>query len=192
MFLFSIPEEPAPQRGQAEYLEKYISGISEGDKEALAGLYESTHAAVYGFALSLCKNTHDAEDVLQDVFLQIWNAAGQYSAAGKPMAWIFTITRNLSLQSLRRKGKVVPLPAEELPEQFEEAPHLTSEDRIVLESLLNMLGDEERQIVVLHALSEMKHREIASLLHLPLPTVLSKYRRAIKKLGNIVKEADSL
>ena len=39
MFLFSIPEEPAPQRGQAEYLEKYISGISEGDKEALAGLY---------------------------------------------------------------------------------------------------------------------------------------------------------
>ena len=108
------------------------------------------------------------------------------------MAWIFTITRNLSLQSLRRKGKVVPLPAEELPEQFEEAPHLTSEDRIVLESLLNMLGDEERQIVVLHALSEMKHREIASLLHLPLPTVLSKYRRAIKKLGNTVKEADSL
>ena len=192
MFLFSIPEEPAPQRGQAEYLEKYISGISEGDKEALAGLYESTHAAVYGFALSLCKNTHDAEDVLQDVFLQIWNAAGQYTAAGKPMAWIFTITRNLSLQSLRRKGKVVPLPAEELPEQFEEAPHLTSEDRIVLESLLNMLGDEERQIVVLHALAEMKHREIASLLHLPLPTVLSKYRRAIKKLGNIVKEADSL
>lgn len=84
MFLFSIPEEPAPQRGQAEYLEKYISGISEGDKEALAGLYESTHAAVYGFALSLCKNTHDAEDVLQDVFLQIWNAAGQYTAAGKP------------------------------------------------------------------------------------------------------------
>ena len=181
MFLFSIPEEPAPQRGQAEYLEKYISGISEGDKEALAGLYESTHAAVY-----------DAEDVLQDVFLQIWNAAGQYTAAGKPMAWIFTITRNLSLQSLSRKGKVVPLPAEELPEQFEEAPHLTSEDRIVLESLLNMLGDEERRIVVLHALSEMKHREIASLLHLPLPTVLSKYRRAIKKLGNIVKEADSL
>ena len=192
MFLFSIPEEPAPQRGQAEYLEKYISGISEGDKEALAGLYESTHAAVYGFALSLCKNTHDAEHVLQDVFLQIWNAAGQYTAAGKPMAWIFTITRNLSLQSHRRKGKVVPLPAEELPEQYEEAPHLTSEDRIVLESLLNMLGDEERQIVVLHALSEMKHREIASLLHLPLPTVLSKYRRAIKKLGNIVKEADSL
>lgn len=85
MFLFSIPEEPAPQRGQAEYLEKYISGISEGDKEALAGLYESTQPP-YTVLPSLCKNTHDAEDVLQDVFLQIWNAAGQYTAAGKPMA----------------------------------------------------------------------------------------------------------
>ena len=192
MFLFSIPEEPAPQHGQAKYLENCIFRISEGDKEALAGLYESTHTAVYGFALSLCKNMHDAEDVLQDVFVQIWNAAGQYTAAGKPMAWIFTITRNLSLQCLRQKGRLVPLPSEELQEHLEESPQLTSEDRIVLEALLDSLQDDERQIVVLHALSGMKHREIASFSQLPLPTVLSKYRRAIKKLGNIVKEADSL
>ena len=79
-----------------------------------------------------------------------------------------------------------------MQEHLEESPQLTSEDRIVLEALLDSLQDDERQIVVLHALSGMKHREIASFLQLPLPTVLSKYRRAIKKLGNIVKEADSL
>lgn len=156
----------------------------------MAGLYESTHTAVYGFALSLCKNVPDAEDVLQDVFVQIWNAAEQYTPAGKPMAWIFTITRNLALLCLRQKNKMIPFSAEDLQEHLEEISQVTSDDRIVLEALLKSLQDTERQILVLHALSGMKHREIASLLQIPLPTVLSKYHRAVKKLGKIMKEAD--
>ena len=156
----------------------------------MAGLYESTHTAVYGFALSLCKNVPDAEDVLQDVFVQIWNAAEQYPPAGKPMAWIFTITRNLALLCLRQKNKMIPFSAEDLQEHLEEISQVTSDDRIVLEALLKSLQDTERQILVLHALSGMKHREIASLLQIPLPTVLSKYHRAVKKLGKIMKEAD--
>ena len=190
MFLLSIPAEPVSSSKQAERLDNYILGIANGDKEALAGLYESTHTAVYGFALSLCKNVPDAEDVLQDVFVQIWNAAEQYTPAGKPMAWIFTITRNLALLCLRQKNKMIPFSAEDLQEHLEEISQVTSDDRIVLEALLKSLQDTERQILVLHALSGMKHREIASLLQIPLPTVLSKYHRAVKKLGKIMKEAD--
>ncbi|MBS5843317.1 MAG: RNA polymerase sigma factor [Clostridiales bacterium] len=190
MFLLSIPAEPVSSSKQAERLDNYILGIAKGDKEALAGLYESTHTAVYGFALSLCKNVPDAEDVLQDVFVQIWNAAEQYTPAGKPMAWIFTITRNLALLCLRQKNKMIPFSAEDLQEHLEEISQVTSDDRIVLEALLKSLQDTERQILVLHALSGMKHREIASLLQIPLPTVLSKYHRAVKKLGKIMKEAD--
>ena len=190
MFLLSIPAEPVSSSKQAERLDNYILGIAKGDKEALAGLYESTHTAVYGFALSLCKNVPDAEDVLQDVFVQIWNAAEQYTPAGKPMAWIFTITRNLALLCLRQKNKMIPFSAEDLQEHLEEISQVTSVDRIVLEALLKSLQDTERQILVLHALSGMKHREIASLLQIPLPTVLSKYHRAVKKLGKIMKEAD--
>ncbi len=190
MFLLSIPAEPVSSSKQAERLDNYILGIAKGDKEALAGLYESTHTAVYGFALSLCKNVPDAEDVLQDVFVQIWNAAEQYTPAGKPMAWIFTITRNLALLCLRQKNKMIPFSAEDLQEHLEELSQVTSDDRIVLEALLKSLQDTERQILVLHALSGMKHREIASLLQIPLPTVLSKYHRAVKKLGKIMKEAD--
>lgn len=189
MFLLSIPAEPVSSSKQAERLDNYILGIAKGDKEALAGLYESTHT-VYGFALSLCKNVPDAEDVLQDVFVQIWNAAEQYTPAGKPMAWIFTITRNLALLCLRQKNKMIPFSAEDLQEHLEEISQVTSDDRIVLEALLKSLQDTERQILVLHALSGMKHREIASLLQIPLPTVLSKYHRAVKKLGKIMKEAD--
>ena len=190
MFLLSIPAEPVSSSKQAERLDNYILGLAKGDKEALAGLYESTHTAVYGFALSLCKNVPDAEDVLQDVFVQIWNAAEQYTPAGKPMAWIFTITRNLALLCLRQKNKMIPFSAEDLQEHLEEISQVTSDDRIVLEALLKSLQDTERQILVLHALSGMKHREIASLLQIPLPTVLSKYHRAVKKLGKIMKEAD--
>ena len=190
MFLLSIPAEPVSSSKQAERLDNYILGIAKGDKEALAWLYESTHTAVYGFALSLCKNVPDAEDVLQDVFVQIWNAAEQYTPAGKPMAWIFTITRNLALLCLRQKNKMIPFSAEDLQEHLEEISQVTSDDRIVLEALLKSLQDTERQILVLHALSGMKHREIASLLQIPLPTVLSKYHRAVKKLGKIMKEAD--
>ena len=65
---------------------------------------------------------------------------------------------------------------------------VTPEDRLVLESLLSLLGEQERQIVTLHALTGLKHREIAQLLGLPLSTVLSKYHRGMKKLQNAWKE----
>ena len=90
----------------------------------------------------------------------------------------------------RQKNKMIPFSAEDLQEHLEEISQVTSDDRIVLEALLKSLQDTERQILVLHALSGMKHREIASLLQIPLPTVLSKYHRAVKKLGKIMKEAD--
>ena len=73
-----------------------IQKNAAGDKEALAALYEQTHAAVYGFALSILKNAQDAEDVLQDTYIQVWKAAENYVSAGKPLSWIFTITRNLA------------------------------------------------------------------------------------------------
>ena len=64
------------------------------------------------------------------------------------------------------------------------------EDRMMLEAVLSALSDEERQIVTLHALTGLRHREIAALLGLPLPTVLSKSSRALKKLQLAWKEAD--
>ena len=189
MFLLSIPVEPVAAKEQVKKIDDYIFAVAGGDKDALAGLYEDTHTAVYGYALSLCKHPHDAEDILQDVFVQIWNAAGQYTSCGKPMAWVFTITKNLVMQNIRQQGKMMPVTDEELQEFFCEHEEITSDDRIVLEALLENLQDDERQIVVLYSLSGMKHREIAAFLKIPLSTVLSKYNRALKKLRNIIKEA---
>ena len=66
--------EPDPDADAA--LEDCIARIAGGDKDALADLYSRTRPAVYGFALSIVKNAHDAEDILHDAYLQVWNAAG--------------------------------------------------------------------------------------------------------------------
>ena len=189
MLFFSLP---APEQipGSARVLEDYITRIAKGDKAGLGELYEQTRTAVYGFALSICKNVPDAEEVLQDAFIQIYHMAERYTPQGKPMAWILRVTRNLALMRLREKGRTVALTPEDWQTQFADLTAVTPDDRLVLEAVLARLSDEERQIVTLHALSGLKHREIATILELPLPTVLSKYHRALKKLRNALKEEE--
>lgn len=178
----------AASPGDKAALDNCIARIADGDKEALAALYGQTRAAVYGFALSILKNAHDAEDVLQDAYLQAWQAAGGYRGQGKAMAWLLVITRNLAMDRLRLQSRSQPL--EDWQDRLAELPAVTAEDRMTLAALLEQLGDQERQIVTLHALTGLKHREVAGLLGLPLPTVLSKYNRALKKLQLAWKEAD--
>ena len=183
--------EPDPDADAA--LEDCITRIAGGDKDALADLYSRTRPAVYGFALSIIKNAHDAEDILHDAYLQVWNAAGGYRRQGKPMAWVLTITRNLAISRLREHGRTEPLVQEDWQDRLADRlidGNVVIEDRMMLEAVLSALSDEERQIVTLHALTGLRHREIAALLGLPLPTVLSKYSRALKKLQLAWKEAD--
>ncbi|MDY4970967.1 MAG: RNA polymerase sigma factor [Lachnospiraceae bacterium] len=189
MLLFAVTAPPARTDRQADILESYIQSIAQSDKESLALLYEKTHAAIYGFALSILKNTQDAEDVVHDTYIQIWKAAKNYKPAGKPLAWIFTITRNLARMRIREQSRTISLTPEDWQSIFADNPVMDHEDRMIMELLLGILSDEERQIVILHAVTGMKHREIAALLHLGLSTVLSKYNRAIKKLRKALKEA---
>ena len=171
--------EPDPDADAA--LEDCIARIAGGDKDALADLYNRTRPAVYGFALSIVKNAHDAEDILHDACLQVWNAAGGYRRQGKPMAWVLTITRNLAISRLREHGRTEPLVQEDWQDRLADNPAVTHEDRMMLEAVLSALSDEERQIVTLHALTGLRHREIAALLGLPLPTVLSKIQPGFEK-----------
>ena len=69
---------------------------------------------------------------------------------------------------------------------------MTAEDREVLSAALGVLGEQERQIVLLHAVSGLKHREIAQLMELPLATVLSKYHRGLKKLKKKLEGEDAV
>ena len=164
------------------YLDSLLASVADGDRDALAQLYHETSAAVYSYALSVLKNSHDAEDVLHDCYLKVWSSADAYRSAGKPMAWILTIAKNLCLQNLRQRKKAEPLSQEDWRGCMDACTEMTADDKVVLQQCMEKLSDDERQIVVLHAVSGFKHREIAALMDLALPTVLSKYHRAIKKM----------
>lgn len=170
-----------------EVLVDCIKNIAIGDTVALSRLYEITKPLVYGFALSLLKNVHEAEDVLHDVYIKIYDNANTYQDNGKPIAWIFTITRNLSLMMLRKKKHYTDI--DEIIEIIPSRSNVNDvETRLLLTATFKYISDEERNILMLHAVSGFKHREISKLLDIPLSTVLSKYNRAIKKIRKYMGE----
>lgn len=172
-------------------LEALIAGVAAGDRDALGHLYGDVRGAVYAMAAGVLKNAHEAQDVTQDVFVRIWDCAGQYRPGGSPMGWILTVARNLSLMRLRQGARVRTLEETAWDAIPADAPRVTAEDRAVLQSALACLTDQERQIVLLHAVSGLKHREIGLLLDMPVATALSKYHRALKKMRVRVEGDDA-
>ena len=170
-----------------EELEGLLAGLAAGNRDSLAALYHRTRAAVYGLALSYLKNGHDAEDVTQDTFVRAWDKADQYRPQGKPLGWLLAIARNLALMKLRDRGKNQDLPEDQWENLAIENPMVTLEDRQLLTAAMAVLTDQERQVVILHAVTGLRHKEIAALLEIPLATALSKYHRALKKLKSAMK-----
>ena len=173
--------------GQAADIEKLISRMASGDKEALAAFYRATKGPVYALAMSVLGERHGAEDIMQETYIKVWTSAAGYKSQGKPLAWMFTIARNLCYMKFRNQKHESDIAFEDLEgeETGEVCPEIEqAADKLVLAAALKILKEEEREIVLLHATAGMKHREIAASLGMPLATVLSKYNRAMKKLEN--------
>lgn len=171
-----------------ERIERVIMKMAKNGMGAMDELYELIKTDVYAFALSKTQNQKDAEDIMQDTFIQIYKYADRYEPQGKPLAWIFTIITNLSKRKFALGQRVSPMEDqhEDIPDDSDFASNLV--DSEFLRALLNTLSQEEQEIIVLHIVSGMKHREIANLLDKPLSTVLSRYNRAIKKLQTVAEE----
>ena len=190
MLSLLMTTEYAPAEDRYE-LQRLLLRVAGGEREALAELYRRTRSAVYGLALSYLKNAHDAQDLTQDVYVQAWDCAEQYRPTGSPMGWLLAVCRNLCLMRLRREERHAALSEEEWDTIPAQECGLDADERTLLQQALASLADEERRIVLLHAVTGMKHREIAALLELPLPTVLSKYHRALKKMRAYLEGDDA-
>ncbi|MCQ5129997.1 RNA polymerase sigma factor [Butyricicoccus faecihominis] len=175
--LFTIAEPKADIDAVA--LERMLAAIALGDGSAFEAFYRATERTVYTFALSLTRNAPDAQDAMMETYLAVRTGAGRYLPMGKPLAWIFTITKNAVRMQQRKLSRETP--QDELPETG--PPCAADEtDSLALREALTILAEDEREIVLLHAVSGLRHREIADALALPLSTVLSKYSRAMRKL----------
>lgn len=160
--------------------EQLILKTAQEDMDAFAQLYDQASAAVYTYALSILHDKDDAEDVVQDTFLKIRSAAHLYRPQGKPMAWILTIARNLCMMRFRNRSRITVLDQADPMPDWGHVPSF--EDRETLKTAFSVLAEDETQIILLHVVAGLKHRETAQLLQMHLSTVLSKYNRGIHKL----------
>lgn len=170
--------------------ERLFRRIGQDDMAAFEELYVLTEKTIYAYALSIVRHHEDALDIVSETFLKIRSAAHLYQPMGKPLAWMFTIARNFAMNHLRNQGKYSDQEIHEtdFKEEFSFVENV--EDQMVLEVVLNKLTEEERRIVMLHAVSGLKHREISKALDIPLSTVLSKYKRTLKKLKVYLTEME--
>lgn len=162
--------------------------IARDDRDAFAELYHLTERTLYAFVLSILKNHDNTLDVVQDTYLKIRASAHLYKPQGKPMAWLFTIARNLSISKIRSQKQQDNIQIADIENDLSFSYITDSTDRLILQSALNILSQQEREIILLHAVSGFAHREIAESLSLPLSTVLSKYHRGLKKLKNHIEK----
>jgi len=171
--------------------EALLVKVAGGDQEAFRQLYQNTDRTMYSFILSIVKHPQDAEEIMQEVYLKIWTSAAGYKSQGKPLAWMFTIARNLCYMKFREQKHDSDITLEDLTgmETGEVCPEIEmAADKMVLLAALQILKEEEREIVLLYTSGGLKHREIAASLKIPLATALSRYNRAMKKLENYLRE----
>jgi RNA polymerase sigma-70 factor (ECF subfamily) len=168
--------------------EELLLGISRGDASAVAALYDRYAPRAFGLILQILKNQTDAEDVVQETFLQVWQQAGRFDPdKGKPVVWLLMLARSRAIDQLRKKqSRLVTIPAS-LPEQ--PSSNLAASDEVQLKesqkltcSALCTLPHEQQEPIRLAFYEGLTHLEIAQHLQLPLGTVKTRIRTGMQRL----------
>ena len=189
LFTFVIDDEPKKSNSNKLYIdEKLFKLIGQNDMNALEELYHITERTLYAYILSIVKNHDETLDLMQETYLKIMSSAHLYKPMGKPLAWIFIIAKNLHLSKLRKGKKEYSIDSIEIENDLQFSYITDKEDKMVLETALRILDEDERKIVILYAVSGLKHKEIAESIGLKLSTSLSKYHRALTKLRKYLTE----
>jgi RNA polymerase sigma-70 factor (ECF subfamily) len=173
-----------------------IRGVAEGDNQALASLYDATSRTVYGLLLRILSDPSSAEEVLLDVYAQVWRQAAGYSPErGRPLAWLTTIARSRAIDRLRRTRqehrREAPLD-EALRSAGGESVEqgvLAGEVGAVVRAALAALAPEQRDVIELAYYGGMSHSEIAAARGLPLGTVKTRTRLGLTRLREILRPA---
>lgn len=179
---------------RAEDPVRLIRQISLGDREAFGRFYDRYAPLVFAFALRLLRVRSDAEDLLQEVFLQVWRQAGSYSQErGSPEAWLITITRSRGvdkLRSIRRRDRsFVPVEESSRGEGGGkvESGAGQSEARLMVHGALGGLPEAERRALELAYFDGLTQSEIAARLGEPLGTVKTRMRTGLDRLRGLLK-----
>jgi len=161
-----------------EQLQTCLARVRDGDQSAFADIYHDMKTPIFTIIHRITHNRAQAEDVLHDVFVKLYQAPPGLSVKN-PRAWIFGMARNLAINSMRFPRTV------ELDENVKSSENPFSDMlnlHIDMENAMRRLPYDEAEIISLRIHGELKFREIAEILNIPIGTALWKYQRAIKKL----------
>lgn len=163
-----------------ENLSQLIRRCSSQDASALRGLYDAMAPTMLGVALRLLRNRPQAEEILQEAFLQIWRNANRFdSARGSAQAWMIGILRYRALDRIESERRHVTV--EEVPDKPEELD-ISVEDSHALAGCMNELPDKWRRSIIYSYIEGYSHSEIADLTDTPLGTVKSWIFRSLEAL----------
>lgn len=161
--------------------ETLIERVKHKDEIAFDILYEDTRHVVYAVIMTILKDRNLSEDAMQEVYMKMLKSIHTFHKGSQFKNWLYSIARNHALDIYRKRGKETLVDEAENTHLFQSRP----EDPIKqmrVEKMLLMLEEEERLIVVLKAVEDMKFKDIAKVVDKPLGTVLWLYQRAIKKM----------
>ncbi|HST31367.1 MAG TPA: sigma-70 family RNA polymerase sigma factor [Chthoniobacterales bacterium] len=180
---------------QEELDQEMLAQSASGDQRAFARLYDRLSGPLYSLALRMLGDASEAQDALQDVFLQIWRRAAKYdSAQSSVFSWAMLMARSRVIDRLRARGRRLRV----LVSSSDDDPNGPMADASVAESatdtinrndeamrvrtMLNKLPAEQRQAIELAFFSDLTHHEIAAQLSQPLGTIKARIRRGLLNL----------
>ena len=158
-----------------------VKQLQNGNIEVFDDIYYQTKNIVYYSIFIILKDNQLSEDIMQDTYLKALDKIHSYKRRAHFKSWLVTIAKNLAINEFNRRKRVLLIDISE-KEYIFGSKASTVENEILIQQIFTILSDNEKEVVMLHVIGDLKHREIAKLLNKPLGTITWTYSQAIKKL----------
>jgi len=166
--------------------ENYIDELINNSNDAFEVIYENTKKGVFSMIISIVYNKAATEDLMQDTYMKMIKKIHQYKRGKNFYAWLLQIAKNTALDYYRKEKKMQVLDPQESEYVFGKSYNDNNNYEVI--DMIKPLKTEEKQIVLMRIVSNMKFKNIAKAVNKPLGTVLWIYNKAIKKLQEINRE----
>ncbi|HEV7397462.1 MAG TPA: sigma-70 family RNA polymerase sigma factor [Pyrinomonadaceae bacterium] len=169
-----------------------LHAIAKRDEAALASLYDRYRLILFGLLVRILGSREEAEDILQEVFIQVWRRAADFDAErGKPFTWLVTLARSRAIDRLRQlsaRERLATASAQEAPPEASDAASDTyrSEQKEIVAGALGQLPEDQKQTLLLAYFEGLTQTEIASRLNTPLGTIKTRMRTGMIKLRELL------
>ncbi len=168
-------------------MQTLISSLKQKDEKAYAYLYDHYSAALYGIIFKVVNNEDDANDVLQDTFVNIWKNIASYdgSKGGSLFTWMLHICRNKAIDRYRQKNRI-----QENQKEYKNV-HIQNElanttqihvDKIGVQNIIDKIKPEHKDVIIQHYFNGFTHQEISVLNEIPLGSVKTRIRNAMMEI----------